>query len=130
MKIKLNIVLIIVSIPMFIMGLGMTFATSSILGSLGHDVNPASLHFARATGGAVLGIAFITFLARNSGPSQARNALVAGLSVFFLLEAIVDLRAIMNGTYGAEAWFTGVIPWLIFLILMILAGRNAMAEEK
>jgi hypothetical protein len=130
MKIKLNVVLTIVAIPLFLLGLGMTIATSTILGNFGHDVNPSSIHFARADGGAVLGLAIMTWLARNSGPSQARNALVAGLSLFFLLEAVVDFRAIINGTYGQEAWFTGVIPWLIFFALTVLAGRSAMAEES
>ena len=130
MKIKLKVVLSIGAILMFLMGLGMTVATSAMLENFGHDINPSSLHFARAAGAAVLGLGIMTWLARNSDPSQARNALVAGLSIVYILEAIVDLRAIMNGTYGADAWFTGVIPWLVLLTLTVIAGRTAMAEEN
>jgi hypothetical protein len=130
MKIKLSVVFTIAAFILFLIGLGMTIATSTMLENFGHDANSASIHFARATGGAALGLAVMTFLARNSGPSQARNALVVGLSLFFFLEAVVDLRAIMNGTYGPEAWFTGVIPWLVLLVLTLLAGRSAMAEES
>ena len=38
MKIKLNVVFIIASIPLFLMGLGMTVATATMLENLGHDV--------------------------------------------------------------------------------------------
>jgi hypothetical protein len=62
---------------------------------IGLDANPASIHFARAVGGALLGVAIMTWLARNSGPSQARNALVAGLTLFFLLEVVEYVRAMM-----------------------------------
>jgi hypothetical protein len=131
MKIKLNVVLTIAAIPLFIVGLGMTFATSAMLGSfIGIDANLASIHMARALGTAFIGIAVMIFLARNSGPSQARNALVAGLSLFFLLAAITDARAILAGTLAPSGWFSGVGLWLLFFILIVLAGRNAMAEEK
>ncbi len=130
MKIKLNVVLTIAAIPLFLMGLGMTLATSTMLGSLGYDANPASIHMARATGASFIGIAIMIFLARNSGPSHARNALVIGLSVFFFLAAIVDARGILAGTLQPSDWFTGVLLWLVFFALTVIAGRNAMVEEK
>ncbi len=129
MKIKLKLVFTLAAVLLFILGLGMTVATSTILGNFGHEVNSASLHFARATGGAALGLAVMAWLARNSGPSGARNALVTGFAVFFFLEAVVDFRAILNGTYGPEAWFTGVIPWLVFLVLIVLAARSDTSEN-
>ena len=85
MKIKLKVVLTLAAVLLLILGLGMTVATSTMLANFGHEASPASLHFARATGGAALGLAVMAWLARNSGPSQARNALVAGLGVFFFL---------------------------------------------
>ena len=130
MKIKLNVVFILAAIPLVFMGIGMTFATSAMIESFGLDSSPAAIHFGRATAAAFIGIGVMIFLARNAGPSQARNAMVAGLSLFFFLAVIVEVRAIMAGTYGAESWFTGVLPWFIFLVLTVLAGRNAMAQES
>lgn len=129
MKIKLSLVFTIATVLLLLIGLGMTFATSFMLENFGHEVAPGTLHFARAAGGALLGLAVMTWLARNAGPSKARDAITAGLAFFFLVEAIVDLRAILNGTYGNDAWFTGVIPWLIMLVLTIIAAKGAMAEK-
>jgi hypothetical protein len=113
-----------------ILGLGMTLATTAMLGNFGYDANPASIHMARAAGGATLAIAVMVWLARKSAPSQARNALIIGLAVFFLLEAIVDLRGIMAGTVGPDGWYTGVLPWLVFFALTVIAGRSAMSETE
>jgi hypothetical protein len=78
---KLKTVFAIAAIPMCLVGLGMTLAAATILGTVGLDANLASTHMARAAGGAFLGLAITTWLARNAGPFQAGNALVAGRSV-------------------------------------------------
>lgn len=130
MKIKLNVVFIISAIPLFLMGIFASVATSAMLGANGYDVNPASIHMARATGASFIGIALMIFLARNSGPSEARNALVIGFTVFLLLAAIVDARAVIAGTMPPSGWVYGVGLWLVFFVLNVLAGRSAMTEES
>jgi len=112
------------------MGLAMTVATVTLLLKMGHDANSASIHFTRAIGAAAIALSVMAFLARNSGPSKARTALIVGFCIFFFLEAVVDFRAILTGTYGLEAWFTGVIPWLIFLVLTIIAARSDALENS
>ena len=72
------------------MGLAITVASSAILGNFGLDANPAATHFAGATGSVFIALGVMGFLARNSDPSQARNALVTELSLFFFLAAIVS----------------------------------------
>jgi len=72
----------------------------------------------------------MAWLARNSAPSQARNALVIGFSVFTFLAAIVDTRGILAGTVPQSGWFTGVLLWLGFFALFVIAGRSAMSEEN
>ena len=129
MKIKLNIILTIVAIPVFLMGLAFTLATRTMLGNFGYDANLASIHMARTAGSALIGYAVIAFLARNAGPSQARTAVVAGLALFFLLEAVVDIRGIMSGVMGPSGWFSGVALWLIFFILTAIAGWSARSES-
>jgi hypothetical protein len=128
MKIKLNIMFTIVAIITFLMGLGVTLAPALMLGSFGVDATPALAHMSRALGGAVLALAIITWMARNSGPSEARNALVVGLSLFLALTAIEDIRAILTGILNPIAWIP-VILEAILLVLVIIAGRSAMSES-
>lgn len=64
------------------MGLGIKLAPTTMFGNFGVDANPASTHTARALGGAVLAIAIMTWMARNSDPSKARNALVVVFPCF------------------------------------------------
>jgi hypothetical protein len=127
LNIRLNVMLTIAAIATFLLGFGLTIATSTMLGMISLDANPASIHFAKAVGGALLGLAVMAWLARNSGPSQARNALVLGLTLIFLLEGIEYVRAILSGTLQPIGWiFAGM--WLILFVFMGLAGRSAMAE--
>jgi hypothetical protein len=71
----------------------------------------------------------MTWLARNAGPSQARNALTLGLTLLFLLEGIEYLRGIFTGSLGLIGWIS-VGMWLLLFVFMALAGRSAMAEES
>ena len=129
MKIKLNIVLIIVAIPMFLMGIAMTIYTSTILSYNGIDANPASIHMARAAAAGILVLGIMAWLSRNSEPSQARNPLVVGLSLYFLLQAVNDARSIVAGITAPSSWISGVGLWLVFFILTALAGWSARTES-
>ena len=52
MKIKLNVMFTVSSIFLFPLGLGLTVMTNTMLGMISLDANPASIHFAKAVGGA------------------------------------------------------------------------------
>jgi hypothetical protein len=129
MKIKLGIMFTISSVLMFFLGLGLTVMTSTMLGMINLDANPAAVHFAKAAGGALLGLAVMTWLARNSGPSPARNALVLGLTLIFLLEGIEYVRAILTGSLQAVGWLSAGM-WLILFVFMAFAGWSAMSEAS
>jgi hypothetical protein len=129
MKIKLNLMFTISAIILFFLGLGLTFMTSFIHGMIGLEPNPASLHFAKATGGALLGLAVLTWLARNSGPSKTRDALTLGLTLVFLLESIEYVRAILTGSLQTIGWVFASM-WILLFVFMFLAGRSAMSEES
>jgi len=129
MKIKLNVMFTIAAIAMFLIGLGLTVMTGIMLGMIGLDANPASIHFAKAGGSALLGLAVMTWLARNSGPSQARNALVLGLTLLFLLETAEYVRAILTGSLQIMGWISAGM-WFFLFVFMALAGRSSMAEES
>ena len=118
----------IAAVVTFIMGLGITLAPAIMLGNFGVDANPASTHMARALGGAVLALAILTWLARSSGPSTARNAIAVGLSLFFVLEAIEDVRAMLAGILNPTAWISVALS-AILVFLIIFAGRSAMSES-
>jgi hypothetical protein len=125
---RLKTLFTIVAILLFLHGLGITLAPTIILENYGVDANAASTHMARALGGALLAIAIMTWLARNSGPSTARNALVVGLSLFFVLEAVEDIRAIVAGILNPIGWISVVLS-IILVILITIAGRSAMSES-
>ena len=129
MKIKLNVMFTMSAAFLLFVGLGLTIMTTTMLGMIGLDANPASIHFAKAGGSALIGVAVMTWLARDAGPSQARNALTLGLTLLFLLEGIEYLRGIFTGSLGLMGWIVGGM-WLILFVFMALAGRSAMAEEK
>jgi len=129
MKIKLNVMFTIAAIAMFLIGLGLTVMTGIMLRMIGLDANPASIHFAKAGGSALLGLAVMTWLARNSGPSQARNALVLGLTLLFLLETAEYVRAILTGSLQIIGWISAGM-WFFLFVFMALAGRSARAEES
>ena len=117
------------AIVMFFIGLGLTILTTTMLGMIGLDANPASIHFAKAGGSALIGVAVMTWLARNAGPSPARNALTLGLTLLFLLEGIEYLRGLFTGSLGWIGWISSGM-WLLLFVFMALAGRSAMAEES
>ncbi|HKI55190.1 MAG TPA: hypothetical protein VJ987_13765 [Anaerolineales bacterium] len=129
MKIKLSLMFTISAIAMFLIGLGLTVMTSLMLGMLGLDANSASIHFAKAGGSALIGVAVMTWLARNASSSDARNALTLGLTLLFLLETIEYLRGIFMGSLGSIAWIAAGM-WLLLFVFMFMAGRSTMAEEK
>ena len=118
----------IAAIITFIMGLGITLAPATMLGNFGADANPASTHMARALGGSVLALAIMTWLARSSGPSKARSAIAVGLSVFFVLESIEDVRAMMAGILNPTAWISVALS-AILVFLVIFTGRSAIPES-
>lgn len=130
MKIKLRVMFTISAVVMFLLGLGLTFMTSIMLGMINLDAtNPGTIHFAKAAGSAIIGVAVMAWLARDAGPSQARNALTLGLTLLFLLEGLEYVRAIVTGSLGLVGWLSGSM-WLLLFVFMFLAGRSAMAEEK
>ena len=129
MKIKLRVMFTISAVVMFLLGLGLTFMTSIMMGMINVDANPASIHFAKAAGSAIIGVAVMAWLARDAGPSQARNALTLGLTLLFLLEGLEYVRAIVTGSLGLVGWLSGGM-WLLLFVFMFLAGRSAMAEES
>jgi hypothetical protein len=128
MNIKVNVMFTISAVVLFFLGLGLTFMTSFIHGMIGLEPNPASLHFAKAAGGAMLGFAAMAWLSRNSVPSQARNGLVLGLTLLYLLTGIEYVRSIMVGSLQFMGWIMAGM-WLLLFVFMALAGRASMTES-
>ena len=127
MKVKLGTMLTIAAIVMILVGLGLTLMTGNMLGMINLDANPASIHFAKAVGGALIGLGIMAWLTRNAGPSPARNAVVLGLTAFLLLQSVEYIRAIIAGSLGATGWLIAAM-WLALFLFMAMAGRSAMAE--
>ncbi len=69
----------------------------------------------------------MTWLARNSGPSDARNALALGITLVYLLEGVEYVRAVLTGSLQAIGWlFAGM--WLILFVFTGWAAWSAMSD--
>jgi hypothetical protein len=110
-------------------GLGLLLIPATMFSMFGSSASPAAVHAARGLGSALLGLALMTWMARNTGPSKARDALVAGLVLFFIAGTAEDVRAVLTGTFNALGW----VSLAVLTILTLLngaVGRTAMSKGQ
>ncbi len=96
-------------------------------GTLPANPSPALLAVVRATASLFIAIAVLDWVARNSEPSTARNAMVLANAVGSLLAAVLLTLAVVSG-----ADQTALIPAAINLVIgiaFLLAGRTSMAAK-
>jgi len=93
----------------------------------GTTANEASIIHSRLLGAAMLGLGSILWLARNSGPSDARRAIINGGLVYIIVDFIVALWAVMLGGLNALGWSTVVLLLLIGIgwIIVVRKGEEA-----
>lgn len=83
---------------------------------------------ARYTGSLFIGLAVLAWFARGAEASQARNALVLGLTVLNIVAAVVAVWYALAGVVpnAGTAWAPGIMH-TVFAVLFIVAGRKSMA---
>ncbi|NLF00250.1 MAG: hypothetical protein GX601_04660 [Anaerolineales bacterium] len=114
----LRTVFIIDAIAATLFGLGFVLAPEAAYAVFGLQLDAGAAHITRALGLALIANAVKAWLARNSGPSVARRALVMGQVAFMALLALEDLRAVLAGVVNTAAWGT-------VILLAALAALNA-----
>jgi len=92
-----------------LLGFVWLFLPQSMLSSWGVQGEPVTVYMARRYGGLFFGYAAILWLARASGPSPARTAILAGSAIVTAVMAIVSLIGVLTGLVGPAVWSAVVI---------------------
>jgi len=106
-----------------LLGLGLILAPAPLITArTGHPPYVLTAHIARQFGTAMLAAGVISWMARRTSDSAARNAIVTGLALLYVLLPIETAISILRGSESAE----GFILVVIFGLLaagFILIGR-------
>jgi hypothetical protein len=125
---KLNTILSISAVYMALLSLGLIFAPQPVsTGAVPVDASPALIAYLRVFGSTFLGIAVINWLARNSEPSTALNAIIIGNILGFGAAALLDVWGIFSGARQL-AYVFATIHFVI--AAGFLWARNASAAVK
>jgi len=123
---KLSWLLTISAIYLALVGLGFLFAPTAIMfGTVPADASAALIANLRGVASTFLGIAVLDWMARNAGPSPARNAIVLANTVGFGLAGILDVLAVVSG--GPAMELGPAIINLIIAIAFFWIGRSSMS---
>jgi apolipoprotein N-acyltransferase len=126
---KLKVLLIISAIFMALLGLGQIFAPEALaIGYIPEGASEALIAYLRGFGGATLGIAVLNWVARNSEPSTARNAIVLGNTVGYGLTTIFSVWVpISSGKQFGIIEIVFLLIMLLFTSAFIWVGRASMS---
>jgi hypothetical protein len=111
---KLNAFMIITALIAFVFGVAFILAPAWSLQVYGVAADVNTQFLGRYFGSALIGIAFLAWLARNATHSQARQAVLISLFVSNLLGFVVSV-------YDKFAGFTNQFVWLNVAIYLFLA---------
>ena len=96
-------------------GLVILIIPQQLISDLGLSLEQGGVGIARLYGATMIMLAVITWMARESGPSTARRAIVLGLFVGNSLTAVVGIYNGLAGGFGTVIW-AGVIVWLLMAL--------------
>lgn len=113
-----------------VLGVGFMFAPRQIgIDAVPADASPPLIAYLRIFGGPCLGIAVLSWLARNAEPSAARNAIVLGNIVGFGCVTSMDVRGVFSGGARPVAKLFLVIH-LLMTVAFVVAGRASMRAQR
>jgi hypothetical protein len=117
---KLNVIFMIAAVYMGLIGIGHLLAPVAMsAGVIPADASSGVVAFLRHYAALFIAIAAMNFMARNSEPSAARNAIVLANIVAFGLAAILDVLTVASG-----AGVTGLLPAAINLVIAVTFFRT------
>jgi hypothetical protein len=122
---KLKTMFVLAAVLFLLWGL-VLFFSDIILRVAGAGITPGGneVYLARAVSSLLLGMAVLAWMARNAGPSQARNAIVACFVISNALAVLASLIGLIGGTVPQAAW-VGVVANSLFAIGFALTGLQA-----
>ena len=127
---KLKAVLTVSAIYLAVLGVGFMFAPRQIgIDAVPADASPALIAYLRLFGAPFLGIAVLNWMARNAGPSAARNAIVLANIVGFACATAMDVWGVFGGGARPVAKLFLVIH-LLLAVAFVVAGRASMRAQQ
>ena len=122
---RLKTMFMLAAVLFLIWGL-ILFFPDMILNTLGTGITPTNneVYLARAISSLLLGMAVLAWMARNVGPSQARNAIVVCFVFSNALAAAVNIIGLLGGAVPQAAW-GGVVVNGLLALGFALTGRQA-----
>ena len=112
---KLKSLFVISAILGVVLGLGFFFAPSIVMSTFGVTAGEAHQHTARNFGSAVIALAVISWIARDTKDSVARRAIVLGLFMYFMLGSISIISFQLQGNANINGWFIVALHLLLIL---------------
>jgi len=103
---KLKAFLIVTAVSGVLFGAGFFLFPAQIPAMHGVTADEGMKHMAQNFGGALLGIAVMSWAARNSSDSIARRSIVLGLFVLWVLGSISTTLFQLTGIPNNNGWFT------------------------
>jgi len=88
-----------------VLGLSFFFAPATVMSSFGVSADESHQHTARNFGSAVIGLAVISWIARNTSDSIARRAIVLGLFMYFIFGSISIISFQLQGNSNVYGLF-------------------------
>ena len=117
-------VLTVSAIYLAVLGVGFMFAPRQIgIDAVPSDPSPALIAYLRVFGGPFIGIAVLNWLARNAGPSPARNAIVLANIVGFGCAASMDVWGVLIDGGARPIAKLFLVVHLLMTVAFVVAGR-------
>ncbi len=97
-------------------GVGLTFFPQTSYVPYGLRLHEVGIYTARFVGATYLGFATVAWLAKDTGPSQARRAIIVGFLVMNVVSFVISLSGVL---FGPANWPSTTI---VLLTLLFAAG--------
>lgn len=112
-----------------LLGLGLILAPEPLMTArTGQPPDILTAHVARQFGIAMLAIGIISWMVRNASDSAARNGIVVGLVLVYVLLPIETIISIMRGSESAEG-FVLVTIFGLLAVGFILIGKPKLTNK-
>ena len=115
---KLSYVFIFNTIAALGYGVGLLIIPGTVLTWHGISADSSTILMARYFAVALFGIGLVTWLARDSDESNARDALTIGLPISYIIGFGLSLQATLTGQMSALGW----LPVVVYLLLIVGFG--------
>jgi hypothetical protein len=127
---KLKSFFVISALIGIILGLGFFFTPDTVMSTFGVSASEAHQHTARNFGSAVIGLAVISWMARDVEDSIARRAIVLGLFMYFVFASISITSFQLQGSVNTSGWLFVALHILLTLAFgyYVLINRGSVDQ--